>query len=278
LRWIDHGRPELSVRRQCALLGIHRSHLYYEPVPETPENLELMRLIDEQYLKRPFWGSRNMTVFLRKRGHAVNRKRIQRLMRKMGLEGLCPGPSTSRPAVGHTVYPYLLKDVFIERPNQVWSSDITYVPLGCGFLYLVAVMDWYSRLVLSWRLSNSLDADFCVEALHDALEHGRPEIFNTDQGAQFTSRPFTERLVSESIEISMDGRGRALDNVFIERLWRSVKYEDIYLKEYASGADCQKGLRSYFQFYCHERPHQSLDYRTPWEVHHSHRPASRQSN
>jgi putative transposase len=275
LRWIDRGHPELSVRQQCALLGIARSQLYYEPVPETPENLEMMRLIDEQYLKTPFWGSRNMAVFLQKRGYQANRKRIRRLMRKMGLEGLSPGPSTSRPAVGHKVYPYLLKDMLIERPNQVWSSDITYVPLGCGFLYLVAVMDWYSRLVLSWRLSNSLDADFCVEALDEALAHGRPEIFNTDQGAQFTSARFTERLLLESIAISMDGRGRALDNAFIERLWRSVKYEDIYLKEYASGADCQKGLRSYFTFYCHERPHQSLDYRTPWEVHSSHRSASR---
>lgn len=269
MRWIEHAHPSLSVRRQCALLGIARSQLSYEPVPEKPANLMYMRLIDEQYLKRPFWGSRNMTAFLRRQGHVVNRKRIQRLMRTMGLEGIAPGPSTSRPAAGGTVYPYLLKDVFIERPNQVWSSDITYVPLARGFLYLVAVMDWYSRLVLSWRLSNSLDADFCVEALDDALEHGCPEIFNTDQGAQFTSRMFTERLASESIAISMDGRGRALDNVFIERLWRSVKYEDIYLKEYRSGADCQKGLGEYFKFYCHARPHQGLDYRTPWEVHHS---------
>jgi putative transposase len=275
LRWIDRAHPRLSVRRQCVLLGIPRSQLYYEPVPEKPENLELMRRIDEQYLKTPFWGSRNIGAFLRKRGERVNRKRIQRLMQKMGLEGMSPGPSTSRPAPGHKVYPYLLKDVPIERPNQVWSSDITYVPLGQGYLYLVAVMDWYSRLVLSWRLSNSLDADFCVDALDEALERGRPEIFNTDQGAQFTSALFTERLLSEAIEISMDGRGRALDNVFIERLWRSVKYEDIYLKEYASGADCQKGLHSYFNFYCHERPHQSLDYHTPWEVHSSHRSASR---
>lgn len=267
----------MSVRRQCAMLGIHRSQLYYEPVPEKVENLALMRLIDEQYLKTPFWGSRNMTEFLRRRGHPVNRKRTQRLMRKMGLEGLCPGPSTSRPAPGHKVYPYLLKDACIERPNQVWSSDITYVPLGRGFLYLVAVMDWYSRLVLSWRLSNSLDADFCVDALNEALQRGRPEIFNTDQGAQFTSRDFTQRLLSASIAISMDGQGRAFDNVFIERLWRSVKYEDIYLKEYVSGADCQRGLGSYFKFYCHERPHQALDYRTPWEVHHSPRSASRRS-
>ena len=271
MKWIDRGHPELSVRRQCALLGIHRSQLYYEPVPEQPEDLELMRLIDEQYLKTPFWGSRNFGVFLRKRGYRVNRKRIQRLMRKMGLEGISPGPSTSRRSPGHKVYPYLLRDMLIERPNQVWSSDITYVPLGQGSLYLVAVMDWYSRLVLSWRLSNSLDADFCVSALEEALEQGRPEIFNTDQGTQFTSAPFTDRLQSAAIAISMDGRGRALDNVFIERLWRSVKYEDIYLKEYASGADCQKGLRSYFNFYCRERPHQSLDYRTPWEVHNSRR-------
>jgi putative transposase len=277
LKWIDQGHPKLSVRRQCALLGIHRSQLYYEPASEKPENLELMRLIDRQYLKTPFWGSRNFRVFLRNRGYRVNRKRIQRLMRKMGLEGISPGPSTSRPSPGHKVYPYLLKDVLIERPNQVWSSDITYVPLGQGYLYLVAVMDWYSRLVLSWRLSNSLDAEFCVSALEDALERGRPEIFNTDQGSQFTSALFTDRLQSAAIAISMDGRGRALDNVFIERLWRTVKYEDIYLKQYVSGADCQKGLRSYFNFYCHERPHQSLDYRTPWEVHNSRRSVSRRS-
>lgn len=267
LRWIDRGHEFLSVRRQCALLGIHRSRLYYEAVPESAENLELMRLIDGQYLKTPFWGSRNMTEFLRRRGHAVNRKRTQRLMRKMGLEGLAPGPSTSRKAAGHKVYPYLLKDVLIERPNQVWSSDITYVPLRGGYLYLVAVMDWYSRHVLSWRLSNSLDVEFCVEALDEALAGGRPEIFNTDQGSQFTSREFTERLLRSSIAISMAGRGRALDNVFIERLWRSVKYEDIYLKGYESGADCHTGLTRYFRFYSHERPHQSLDYRTPWEVH-----------
>jgi len=270
VRWIEREHQSLSVRRQCELLGVQRSQFYYEPVPETEENLKLMRLIDEQYLKTPFWGSRNMTAFLHRRGHAVNRKRTQRLMRNMGLEGLSPGPSTSRPAPGHKVYPYLLREAVIERPNQVWSSDITYVPLPRGFLYLVAVMDWYSRHVLSWRLSNSLDVEFCLEALDEALDQGRPTIFNTDQGAQFTSQVFTERLSSQSIAISMDGRGRALDNVFIERLWRSVKYEDIYLKGYESGADCQRGLKSYFRFYSHERPHQSLDYRTPWEVHTSH--------
>ena len=267
MKWIDRDHDSLSVRRQCELLGFHRSQLYYEPVPETEENLQLMRLIDEWYLLRPHFGSRSMMAVLRKEGHAVNRKRIQRLMRKMGLEGMAPGPSTSRPAPGHKVYPYLLRDVVIERPNQVWSSDITYVPMRRGYLYLVAVMDWHSRFVLSWRLSNSMDTEFCLAALEDAFEHGRPEIFNTDQGAQFTSRLFTERLESESIAVSMDGRGRATDNAFIERLWRSVKYEDLYLKEYDSGADCQKGLQAYFKFYCHERPHQGLDYRTPREVH-----------
>jgi putative transposase len=267
LRWIDREHASLSVRRQCQLLRIHRSQMYYEAVPETAENLELMRLLDAQYLKTPFWGSRNMTVFLQRQGYQVNRKRTQRLLRKMGLEGLAPGPSTSHPAAGHEVYPYLLREVKIERPNQVWSSDITYIPLLRGYLYLVAVIDWYSRHVLSWRLSNSLDVEFCLEALDAALDQGKPEIFNTDQGAQFTSRVYTQRLRSQSIAISMDGRGRALDNVFIERLWRSVKYEDIYLKEYESGADCQRGLASYFRFYSHERPHQSLANRTPWEVH-----------
>jgi putative transposase len=270
VKWIDREHETLSIRRQCQILGIHRSRLYYEPVPESDENLELMRLIDEQYLKTPFWGSRNMSVFLSRRtGTAVNRKKTQRLMGQMGLEGIAPGPSTSQPHPGHKVYPYLLRDIVIERPNQVWCSDITYVPLRRGFLYLVAVMDWFSRHVLSWRLSNSMEVEFCLEALDDAFAQGTPEIFNTDQGSQFTSRFFTERLQSKSIEISMDGRGRALDNVFIERLWRSVKYEDIYLKSYASGADCQNGLTRYFKFYSHERPHQSLDYRTPWEVHHS---------
>jgi putative transposase len=271
LTWIDRDHASLSVRRQCELLGVHRSRIYYEPIPETVENLELMRLLDDQYLKTPFWGSRNMTIFLRKQGYAINRKRTQRLMRKMGLEGLAPGPSTSRPGVGHKIYPYLLRGRLIEGPNQVWSSDITYIPLRGGYLYLVAVMDWYSRMVLSWRLSNSLDTESCISALEDAFAWGRPEIFNTDQGSQFTSRQFTERLERESIAVSMDGKGRATDNAFIERLWRSVKYEDIYLKEYTTGADCQKGLTKYFKFYCHERPHQGLDFRTPWEVHHSYR-------
>lgn len=233
-----------------------------------------MRLIDEQYLKTPFWGSRNMRTFLRAMGHQVNRKRVQRLMQKMGLEAMAPKPSLSRPAPGHKKYPYLLKDVTIDRPNQVWSSDITYVPLRNGFLYLVGVMDWYSRHVLSWKLSNTMDVDFCLEALDEALDQGTPEIFNTDQGAQFTSPHFTERLLARRIAISMDGKGRALDNVFIERLWRSLKYEDIYLKRYESGADCHKGLTNYFRFYSHERPHQALGNRTPWTVHSSRRRAA----
>lgn len=270
LKWIDRDHGSLSIRRQCQLLNIHRSQLYYEPVPESAENLELMRLIDEQHLQRPTWGSRNMTLYLSKRtDQPVNRKRTQRLMRRMGLEGMAPGPSTSRRHASHQVYPYLLRDLIVERPNQVWCSDITYIPLRRGFLYLVAVMDWFSRYVISWRLSNSMEVDFCLEALDEAFTHGCPEIFNTDQGAQFTSRFFTDRLKSHNVEISMDGKGRALDNVFIERLWRSLKYEDIYLKSYETGADCYKGLKEYFKFYSHERPHQGLDYRTPWEVHNS---------
>lgn len=270
MKWIDREHETLSIRRQCQILGIHRSRLYYEPKPESAENLKLMRLIDEQYLKTPFWGSRNMTNFLSKRvGCPINRKRTQRLMRQMGLEGIAPGPSTSKRHSSHKVYPYLLKDLVIDRPNQVWCSDITYVPLQHGSLYLVAVMDWFSRHVITWRLSNSMDVDFCLEALDEALTVGRPNVFNTDQGAQFTSRSFTERLLSKGVEISMDGKGRALDNVMIERLWRSVKYEDIYLQGYQTGADCFNGLTKYFTFYSHERPHQSLDFRTPWEVHNS---------
>lgn len=270
LQWIDFGHEGLSVRRQCQLLGIHRSLLYYEPVQETEENLNLMRMIDEQHLKTPFWGSRSMAVFVSKQiGKPVNRKKTQRLMQLMGLEGIAPGPSTSKRNPTHKVYPYLIRDIIVDRPNQVWCSDITYIPLRHGFLYLVAIMDWYSRHVLSWRLSNSMEVEFCLEALDEALEQGKPEIFNTDQGAQFTSRAYTERLQSHAIEISMDGRGRALDNVFIERLWRTLKYEEIYLKGYDTGADCHKGLINYFKFYNHERPHQSLNFRTPWEVHNS---------
>jgi len=258
----------LSIAAQCELLGIPRSSYYYEPVPESQENLRLMRLIDQQYLATPFYGSRRMCQHLVRAGHSVNRKRVQRLMRLMGLEGLFPGRKTSIPAAGHKVYPYLLRGLTIDHPNQVWCSDITYVPLRFGFLYLVAVMDWFSRHVLSWRLSNTLDAAFCVEAVGAALAQGRPEIFNTDQGAQFTSDAFTSLLVRNCVAISMDGRGRAMDNVFIERLWRSVKYEEIYLKDHATGADLNEGLTSWFDLYTYRRPHQALDYCTPYEVFH----------
>ncbi len=248
------------------MIGLPRSSLYYEAVPETTENLKLMRLIDEQYLKRPFFGSRQMTYWLQRHGYVTNRKRVQRLMRLMGLEAIYPRPRTSVPGEGHMVYPYLLRNLEIIRPNQVWSADITYVPLAEGFLYLVAILDWYSRYVLSWRLSNSLEESFCLEALEEALGRARPEIFNTDQGAQFTGQAWTGRLLEAGVLISMDGKGRALDNVFVERLWRTVKYEEIYLKAYEGVAECRTGLMSYFPFYNRERPHQSLAGRTPWEA------------
>jgi len=263
------------VRRQCELLGLHRSNLYYEPVPDNVENLRLMRLIDEEYLRHPFLGSRRMVLWLATQKEAVNRKRVQRLLQNMGIQGIAPGPGTTVRATGHKVYPYLLRGVEITRPNQVWACDITYVPMQRGYLYLTAVMDWFSRCVLSWRLSNSMDVEFCLAALEEALHHGRPEIFNTDQGSQFTSQEFTGRLAAESIAISMDGKGRAIDNVMIERLWRTVKYENIYLKEYTSGADCHQGLQAYFQYYCHERPHQSLSNRTPWHAYQTARRSSR---
>lgn len=264
--WIDFDDVDLSVREQCRLLGIHRSNAYYQPQPESDENLNLMRLMDEEHLRHPARGSRQMKDFLEDQGLIVNRKRIQRLMRKMGIQGMSPKRRTTLRNAGHKVYPYLLRGLPIERPNQVWCTDITYIPMRHGFMYLVAVMDWFSRHVLSWRLSNSMDVDFCVEALDEALELATPEIFNTDQGAQFTSRQFTGRLLDHDVAISMDGKGRALDNVMIERLWRSLKYEDVYLKEYVTGTDLYKGLRSYFNFYCKERRHQSLDRQTPAEV------------
>lgn len=267
--WIDFENVELSVREQCRLLGIHRSSIYYEPQPETEENLQFMRLMDEEHLNHPARGSRQMIDFLEDQGFIVNRKRVQRLMRKMGIEGMSPRRRTTLRNAGHQVYPYLLRDLEIERPNQVWCSDITYIPMRHGFMYLVAVLDWYSRHVLSWRLSNSMDADFCVEALDDALQNATPEIFNTDQGSQFTSREHTEKLKSHGVAISMDGKGRAIDNVMIERLWRTVKYEEVYLKEYATGTDLYKGLSSYFDFYTRERKHSSLDRQTPAEVYRS---------
>jgi putative transposase len=256
----------LSVRRQCELLGLSRSTLYYEPAGETSEDLRLMRLIDEQYTARPFYGSRRMTVWLTEQGEEVNRKRVQRLMRVMGLEAIYPKPRLSTAGKGHRIYPYLLRGVKVVRPDQVWSTDITYVPMASGFMYLAAVIDWFSRYVITWRLSNTLDGGFCLEMLEDALRGGRPEIFNTDQGVQFTAAAFTGRLESAGVAVSMDGRGRALDNVFVERLWRSVKYEDIYIQGYDAVPGLHRGLARYFAFYNDERPHQSLGYRTPAAV------------
>lgn len=247
--------------RQCELLDLPRSTAYYKPAGETPENVALMRRIDALYTKCPFYGSRKMAEELE-----ANRKRVQRLMRVMGIEAIYPKRRTTRPAMGHKIYPYLLRNVDIVRPDQVWSTDITYIPMQHGFLYLVAVMDWFSRYVLSWRLSNTLDGEFCLEALEAALALGQPEIFNSDQGSQFTAVSFTSSLERRGVLISMDGRGRALDNVFIERLWRSVKYEEVYLKSYRDGWDVESSLEAYFTFYCHERIHQSLGYQTPAKV------------
>lgn len=261
------GHQRLSVRRQCQLLGLTRSNVYYQPTPTLDDDLRLMRLLDEQYTACPFFGSRRMTAWLVRQGEAVNRKRVQRLLRIMGLQAIYPKPRLSVPATGHRVYPYLLRGVTVERPGQVWSADITYVPLPGGFMYLAATFDWYSRLVVAWRLSNTLEGAFCVEMLAEALASGRPEVFNTDQGVQFTARAFTERLEAAGVRVSMDGRGRCLDNVFVERLWRSVKYEDVYLRGYESVSALERGLTAYFWFYNQERPHQSLDYRTPAEVH-----------
>jgi putative transposase len=258
---IEPDHEALSIRRQCELLGLARGSWYYEPAGETAENLQLMRRIDELYLQRPYYGSRRIGNEL-----SVNRKRVQRLMRQMGLEAIYPKPRTTVRCPQHKIYPYLLRNMEIERPNQVWSTDITYIPLQGGYVYLTAVIDWYSRYVLTWRLSNSLDSTFCIEALEEALASGQPEIFNTDQGVQFTSLAFTGCLESRGVAISMDGRGRALDNVFVERLWRSVKYEEVYLKDYDDAWQAEASLGEYFDFYCHARPHQALDYRTPAEV------------
>jgi putative transposase len=260
---IARDRTDLSVRRQCALLGLARSGVYRKPAPPDPEELAMRRRIDEQYLATPFYGSRRMTAELRLTGHQVNRKRVQRLMRLMGLEGLGPKPKTSQPAAQHRIYPYLLRGLAVDRPNQVWAADITYIPMARGFLYLVAVIDWYSRYVLAWRLSNTMDTSFCLDALEDALRKGRPEIFNTDQGAQFTSAAFTDRLETAGVRISMDGRGRWLDNVLVERLWRSLKYEEVYLKAYANGLEARIGIGQWFRFYNERRPHQALGYKTP---------------
>jgi len=263
--WIRED-PKLSIRQQCCLTGVSRSGYYYEPEPESEENLELMRLLDEQYLRTPFWGVRNMTWWLGRQGWQVNPKRVRRLLRVMGLEAIYAKPRLSIPAPGHRIYPYLLRDVTIDHPDQCWASDITYIRMRGGFVYLVAIMDWYSRYVLSWEVSVSLETSFCVAALDWALQQGQPEIFNTDQGAQFTSEAFTSRLEKHGVKISMDGRGRAMDNIFIERLWRTVKYDDIYLHDYADVSEVLAGLKRFFRFYNHERPHQSLGNQTPAEV------------
>jgi putative transposase len=261
---IDRERREPSVRRQCELLRLSRSGLYYEPEPTSLEQLALMRRIDELHLKYPFYGSRKLSDALRKEGFEANRKRIQRLMRLMGMEAIAPKPATSEPHPEHVAYPYLLRGLTISRVNQVWATDITYIPMKTGFIYLVAIMDWYSRRVLSWRLSNTLDSSFCIEALEEALSRfGQPEIFNTDQGAQFTADAFTKPLRNRDIAISMDGKGRCLDNVFVERLWRSLKYEEVYLHAYENMLEARDGISRYFSFYNDERAHQALGYQTP---------------
>jgi len=263
---VDCQHPLLSVVRQCKLLDISRSGLYYQPVEVSEEELTLMKLIDRQYLATPFYGARKIAAWLKSQGHKVNRKRVRRLMQVMGIKAIYRRPRTSKPAPGNKIYPYLLSGMEIIRPNQVWAADITYIPMARGFLYLVAIIDWYSRYVLSWRLSNTMDAGFCAEALEEALRKGKPEIFNTDQGAQFTGEAFTGLLEQHGVRISMDGKGSYNDNLFIERLWRTVKYEEVYLKAYQDGRDARIGLGSYFRFYNTERPHQALGYRTPAEV------------
>lgn len=261
---VDREEPELSVRRQCELLHVSRSGFYYEPEPTSPEELALMRRIDEIHLKYPFYGSRKLSDALRKEGREANRKRIQRLMRVMGLEAMVPKPKTSEPHPEHVTYPYLLRGLVISRVNQVWATDITYIPMKAGFVYLVAIIDWYSRRVLSWRVSNTLDTTFCVDALEEALERfGQPEIFNSDQGSQFTADDFTKVLRARGVKISMDGKGRCLDNVFVERLWRSLKYEEVYLHAYDDAAEARAGIGRYIAFYNDERAHQALGYQTP---------------
>ncbi len=265
---VDREHPKLSIARQCTLLGVSRSSYYYRPKAASEEDLSLMGEIDRQYLETPFYGSRRMRAWLGRHGIQVSRKRVQRLMRAMGLRAIYRRPSTSRRAPEHRVYPYLLRNVRVTQPNQVWAADITYLPMARGFLYLVAVMDWYSRYVVAWRLSNTLDAGFCAGALEEALGKGKSEVFNTDQGSQFTSWEFTQVLVDRGVRISMDGKGRYSDNIFVERLWRTVKYEEVYLKAYASVLEAQRGLEDYFRFYNDLRPHQTLGYRTPAEVFH----------
>jgi putative transposase len=263
---IEPDHPRLSLVHQCELVGLARSSYYSEPGSESQENLEQMRLIDQQYTETPFYGSRRMTAWLRREGHRVNRKRVQRLMRQMGIEAIYPKPRLSHGAAEHRVYPYLLRGMIIDHPQQVWSTDITYIRLRAGFVYLVAILDWYSRYVISWELSNSLELSFCLEALDRALLQAQPEIFNSDQGVQFTSPLFTGRLEAAGVRVSMDGRGRVFDNIFVERLWRTVKYEEVYLHDYDSLRTARQELDRYFQYYNQQRGHQSLSYRTPAAV------------
>lgn len=264
---MERDHPQLSIRHQCKLLGISRSGWYYTPKSDSAENLQLMREIDEQYLKTPWYGSRQMARALRRKGYRVNRKRVRRLMRTMGLRSLAPGPNTSRKHPAHAVYPYLLRDRVIDAPNQVWCTDVTYIPMARGYLYLVAIMDWHTRHVLSWRLSTTQDVRFCLEALEEALErYGTPEIFNSDQGSQFTSKDWTQALKTHGIEISMDGKGCWIDNVFVERLWRSLKHECVYLNAFDTFRDAQAGIGAWMDYYNRERPHSSLGDLAPAEA------------
>lgn len=262
---IDASHGSIHICRQAELLGVARSTVYHRPVVKAYQ-VELMHLIDEQYTKTPFYGSRRMTAVLRRQGHHVNRKRVQRLMREMGLEATYPKPRLSQPHPGHKIFPYLLRQVVINRVDQVWGTDITYIRMSHGWLYLVALMDWFSRYVLAWELSTSLAVDFCLRVLDRAVRVGQPEILNSDQGSQFTSLDFIDRVQQHQVRISMDGRGRALDNIFTERLWRSLKYEEVYLKDYQTVREAKDGISQYLKFYNHERLHQSLNYRTPAEV------------
>ena len=264
---LDREHPELSIRRQCAMLGVARSSVYRQPRPANDTDLEAMRRIDALFTERPFFGARRIARTLSEDGFPIDRKRVRRLMRKMGIEALGPKPRTTKPAPGHKIYPYRLRDLKIERPSHVWAADLTYIPIGKGFLYLVAVIDWASRAALSWRLSNTMDASFCVAALEEALaRYGRPEIFNTDQGSQFTGAAFTSVLINAGVRISMDGRGRWMDNVFIERLWRSLKHEDVYLEGYADGREARTGIGERIAFSNERRLHQALGYRAPMAV------------
>ena len=264
---VDRMNAVLPISQQCRLLAVPRSSVYRKPAEVSAQDLAIMALIDRQYLARPYYGSRRMATWLATQGHHVNRKRVQRLMRMLGLAAIYQRPNTSKPAVAHKIYPYLLRELAIERVNQVWCSDVTYIPMAKGFLYLVVIMDWVSRAVLAWRLSNTLGADFCVEALEEALErYGSPEIFNTDQGSQFTSDDFTGTLKQHGVLISMDGKGRCMDNIFVERLWRSLKYEEVYLHAYATVAEAKASIGAWLDFYNQERQHQSLGYRTPRQI------------